>query len=105
MNEQTLIRIEGTAYSDGSVEFVAYYYPIVKRTKCGVWIELWRGGKRKFVNLECVKKWACPTIEEARDSFYRRKSRQMSILSHQFNIVERVLEVFNAKSPIREIKL
>lgn len=105
MTAETLIRIEGNAYEDGNIKLTAYHYPIVKRTRCGVWIELWRGGKRKFVNLERIKKWASPTMEEARDAFYRRKSRQMTILSRQFDLCERVLEAFTAKATIQEIKL
>jgi hypothetical protein len=57
---ECLIRVESQFYEDGSHELTAHHYRIVKRTRCGVWIELWRGGKRKFVNLECVKKWASP---------------------------------------------
>lgn len=105
MNAETLIRIEGHGYEDGSIELIAYHYPIIKRTQCGVWIELWRGGKRKFVNLESVKKWACPTMADARESFYRRKSRCLSILKYQLEYNKRILEEFNAKAPLQEIKL
>lgn len=104
MNE-TLIRLEGNYYEDGSIDLVAYHYPIVKRTKCGVWIELWRGGKRKFVNLECVKKWAHPTMEGAIDSFRRRKQRHLAIVRWQATQCEKQLELLAENAPIRTLML
>lgn len=61
-------------------------FKILKRTKCGVWIDSYN--KQKFVNLERNKKFACATPEEALQSFIYRKKRQISILTSQLNEAE-----------------
>jgi hypothetical protein len=53
-------------------------YTILKVTKCGAWIDVY--GKRKFVNLEARKKFACKTRDDALISFLARKSAQERIL-------------------------
>lgn len=101
----TLIRIDAEGYEDGSVHLTAWHYPIVKRTRCGVWIELWRGGKRKFVNLESVKKWAHPTMDGAIESFRRRKHRHLQILRWQMKFSQLALARLESGAPIRETSL
>lgn len=64
-------------------------YPIIKRTKCGAWIDYW--GSKKFVNLEARKRFACLTAEEALKSFQARKRRQISILKHRLAEAEAAL--------------
>jgi hypothetical protein len=51
-------------------------YPIIKETRCGVWIDI-DYGRNKFVNLQAHKKWACETPELAMTSFKIRKIRQV----------------------------
>jgi len=64
-----------------------YKYLIHSETPCGVWIysgefARWKG-KLRFVNLSAKKRWACPTIEEAKESYIRRKQRQIVLLRSQ----------------------
>jgi hypothetical protein len=64
----------------GMTEVKLREYPITKKTEKGVWI----GGydyKDKFVNLNTRKKFACPTIEEAKESFIARKRAQIRIMN------------------------
>ena len=57
-------------------------YAIIKETKCGVWIcETY--GKKRFINVNAKKQWACLTKELAIESFISRKNRQISILNSQ----------------------
>lgn len=56
-------------------------YRVLKHTPCGVQLNTWGGPK--FVLRDARKRWACPTDEEARESYMARKRRQISILESQ----------------------
>lgn len=64
------------------------HFPVMKETPCGVWIKIpWidsmNGKGKKFILTNARKKYACPTIEDARESFMARKQRQIMILKGQ----------------------
>lgn len=63
----------------GQMEVHLHKFPVTKETKCGVWIDHY--GTPKFILGSARKRFACPTIEEAKASFVARKERQASILS------------------------
>lgn len=72
-------------------------YLILKRTPCGVWIDLgWRSDK-KFVNLKAHKKWACETKAQAYESYAARKRRQIKILQAQVEAAEDLLRIASNK--------
>ena len=92
-----LYRIDGIQYAapldefenpcgKGRIELFERRFEITKRTPCGAWIFLhgWNDEK-KFVNLKATKKYACETIEDARQSFIARKKRQIRILTARLN--------------------
>lgn len=54
-------------------------YHLTARTPKGVWLGIWAGRKDRFVLDSAHKRFACPTIEEARVSFVARKNRQRQI--------------------------
>jgi hypothetical protein len=54
-------------------------YRVLKYTPKGAWIATLMG--KRFVLLTARKRWACPTIDEARDSFNARKNKQIQIYS------------------------
>ena len=60
-------------------------YPILKTTKCGVWISVFPN--KKFVNLNAKKQWACKTVEKARESYLARKKSHIEHLERQLLIV------------------
>lgn len=70
-------------------------FKILSRTKCGIWID--HHGEKKFVNLTLNKKFACESEELARESFVRRKKRQISILSSQLEDAEKALRLLSQK--------
>lgn len=87
-----LYRVEGVTYAAyydewddnrgiGRSELVTRTYPVTRRTPKGAWINMC--GEKKFVNLTAHKKFACETVEDARESFRQRKRRQIGILSAQ----------------------
>jgi hypothetical protein len=70
--------------NSGSLGVSFRTYRILKETKCGVWIEYWGNpSQKKFVNLQCNKKFGCLTMEEAIESFKARKLCQIEILTRQ----------------------
>ena len=74
-------------YVEPTVRLTYRKYTIIKKTKCGVWIEHGRNGK-KFVNLTKRKKFACETLQEALEQFLHRKQRQQFILEEQLRNIK-----------------
>lgn len=54
-------------------------YTVVSETKCGYWIQLYLGGQKRWVSKTSTKRFAYPTLEEAKKSFILRKNRQIHI--------------------------
>ena len=79
-------------------------YKIIKRTRCGVWINL-DYGRKKFVNLTANKKWACETEEQAKKSFKMRKIRQAEKILSQLGEVKRALNIAGIEYKIEYDKL
>jgi len=92
----------------GSMKMKLYTYNIIKETKCGCWIftgyhlvnrilESKDVSKeyQKFVNLTCNKKFACRTIEDAKESFIARKKRQIRILTSQLDDAKEALNLIS----------
>ncbi len=73
-----------------SVKLKLEEYKVIKKTACGVWINL-GVGEKKFVLEKAKKRWACPTIEEALISFEYRKRKQVKILKDQLEISSKAL--------------
>jgi len=69
-------------------------FRVLRETPKGVWLEDGGafGGKR-FVLRDARKRFACPTQEEALESFRARKQRQLKILQAQVRHVETVLRM------------
>lgn len=80
-------------------------FPVLKVTKCGVWITfnyeeyprlpqprqytvMHNGQDRRFINLQANKKFACPTLELAAESYIARKNRQIRIYQARINSAE-----------------
>jgi GR25 family glycosyltransferase involved in LPS biosynthesis len=80
-----------------SMRLYLHTYRVLKHTPCGCWIDL-RMNMRKFINLTANKKWACPTLEEAMESFMARKKRQVHILRNQLLRAEASLHLNSAKA-------
>jgi hypothetical protein len=94
----------GDCYGKGNMRLHLEKFLILKETKCGVWIS--KGvyfipdkereipkELQKFVNLTCRKKYACSTIEEAKESFISRKKAHIRILNSQLEDAELALRM------------
>ena len=71
-----------------------YTYNAVSHTPKGVWIYDQYYLRRRFILHNARKRYALPTIEEAKEAYKHRKIRQISILTAQLE---------NAKASLDEI--
>lgn len=63
------------------VELRLWQFPVRKATPKGVWLDnVGAGQGGRFVLRDGHKRFACPTLEEARVSYIARKNRQILIL-------------------------
>lgn len=65
-------------------------YEVIRATPKGVWLDIGR-----FVRLDARKRFACPTVAEAAESFRARKERQRAIYEARANRAERALELLD----------
>jgi hypothetical protein len=71
-----------------------FEYTVVKETPKGVWLALFEfSSLKRFVLLDARKKFACPTKEEAMESFLARKRKQVKILSNQLRHVKEAIQI------------
>lgn len=75
----------------GRIEIRLEEYPVIKKTPCGAWIETYF--ERRFVNLNWNKRFAVPTIDEARKSFIARKKREIQLMESRAKTARRSLAV------------
>ena len=67
-------------------------FEVLRTTPCGAWIE-GQYGRKRFVLKDSRKRYAHPTVDEARESFIARKKRQLSIYQARARTAERALEI------------
>jgi hypothetical protein len=83
----------------GDVEgpsYVAVYlrkYELVKETPKGAWIRLGPFSGKRFVLREARKRFACPTIEEAKESFIARKTAEIRHNQNRINHARRAIDI------------
>jgi hypothetical protein len=93
LSSERWYRYEIVRYSNGVDEFddplpghsIAVQvrdFMVLRHTTKGVWIKTWAGDER-FVLKNARKRYACPTKQEALDSFIARQRRRISILEAQ----------------------
>lgn len=88
----TYYRYQELLWTDYRMSLTLCEFRVVKETPCGVQIEIWPG-KNRFVNKYSRKKYACPSKEEALESYRARKRRQVSILKAQLKRAELALSL------------
>lgn len=85
-------RYKEMLWSEGKLTLMLHEFNVIRETPKGVWIEVWPG-KNRFILSQANKHWACPTTEEALESFYARKRRQAGILRAQLAMAEAALQL------------
>jgi hypothetical protein len=79
---ECLDEYENPIMGTSTMKLYVYRYEIIRHTPKGVWINQgW--GYETFVNLTARNRYACPTKEEAWESFRERKRRQRDIVAAQ----------------------
>ena len=73
-----------------NVTITLYRFAVVRHTLRGVWLD-YGFEKDKFVLVNSRKRFACPTLDEAKESFLARKRIQLNILEEQIEGVQRIL--------------
>lgn len=85
------------AYTRTEIEHIKLF--VVKVTKKGVWLSRWAFTEPRFVLFSSTKRFACQTIEEAKESFRRRKLKQASIYENRALIARRLIAMIDRNSP------
>ncbi len=84
---------------EGEVKVTIEPFQVIRKTPCGVWIappwafadENGHYKCQRWVKRDANKRFACPTIVEAVESFKARKVRQIKILNAQIRSAERAI--------------
>jgi hypothetical protein len=76
-------------------------FDVIKETPRGVWIDIY--GAKRFVLKEARKRYACPSKEEAKESFKARKTRQIKILTKQLENAKRALESVDETEDVNDL--
>ena len=74
------------------VRVVIRKFEVKKVTAKGVWLDRGLMGSR-FVKSGTIKRYSCPTLAEALESFKARKRKQISILSRKISNAEEALQL------------
>lgn len=83
------------------VELRMEAYPVIRETPKGVWINVFPG-KDRFIIHGAHKRYAYPTMEEARVSFVRRKQKQLEYLARTIEEATLALSAAGAVSYLEQ---
>lgn len=81
----------GNRRGDGEVSVFVHTFPVLRHTPKGVWLDV--HGEERFVRTDATKRFACPTREEARESFLARKKAQIRILRSRLDRATQAWEI------------
>lgn len=98
---------------ESNTELVLRRYAVVKTTPKGVWLTQVFGvshvpgfmADKHFVLRDANKRFACPTIAEAKTSFIARKNKHIRILQRQIDNAKRALDIVERLSEPGRSKL
>lgn len=72
-------------------------YRVVRETPMGVWLSFLGVSAPRFCRRDSRRRFACPTIEEARESFIARKRRQIAIHQKTVDRAKRAIRIIEHK--------
>jgi hypothetical protein len=76
----------------GSTHVRLIKFQVVRHTPKGVWLS-WFGCRSRFVLKGAHKRFACPTLAEAKESFLARKKRQIGIYEARIKTAKQAIEL------------
>lgn len=74
---------------ESQVVVTLHEFKVLSHTRKGVWIN--HGGRKKFILKEALRRFAAPTVAEAKRDFIARKNRQISIYAARIETAEKAL--------------
>lgn len=77
-------------------------YELIKETPCGYWILDKAREKNRWVSKTAKKRYAYPTVNQALWSFYKRKEKQISILTGKLETAK--IAAKRAAARLKELK-
>ena len=96
---------------EGEIQLKLRKFKVLSHTKKGVWV-VWKISsfigsekEKKFILKDARKRHACPTKEEALESYKARKKRQIRILKSQLKYAEKALELVEPTMLQKEIQI
>lgn len=105
-------RVEATQYAppldeygdvvrggEGTIELRVDTFKVLKNTPTGVQLEVYSdqyGWRKRFVSRKTNKRFACPTLPEALESFIARKKKQISIYNARIRSWTKMQELAEA---------
>ena len=72
-----------------NVAVALHKYAVFRHTPCGVQLDVW--GRARFVNRTARRRFACPTLAEALESFLARKNKERIHLLRRVSQVEEAM--------------
>ena len=72
-------------------DVICHKYRVVKLTPCGAWLETGYSSTR-WTSRKARKRFACPTVHEALESYIARKRKQAAILRSRAAIAETLMK-------------
>ncbi len=75
----------------GQVRVLLAEYSVLSLTPCGAWLLV--NGDRRWTKKDVIRHFACPTLEEAKESFVARKRKQISIYQARIVRAERAIKL------------
>lgn len=78
-------------------------HPVLKHTKCGVWIDVY--GKKKFINTQSRKQFAYATEEDAIVGYIKRTEAYIRILQGKLTKAQDELSIAKGIKPKQTLLL
>jgi|WetSurMetagenome_2_1015567.scaffolds.fasta_scaffold428593_2 hypothetical protein len=99
----THYRMYHTLSGHSHVKIVVDKYKVIKETICGFWIkpaDPWvtyfkDGAEKKWISKNSTRRFAYPTIDEAKTSYMARCNSHLKILKSRLVIVEAAVKAIN----------
>lgn len=74
-----------------------YMFPVRTKTATGWTIHATNGNGWRFISATSVKRYALPTVVEARDDYIKRKGRQISLYRARIARAEEYIDIVRNK--------
>ena len=85
---------------EGEVKVWLTKYKVISLTPKGAWLMV--DGRQRWTKRDAIKRFACPTIEEAKESFIARKTKQIAIYHARIKRASKAIRLVQGEPTIEE---